>query len=230
MVPGLGIRCVDDRPWVTGAETCELVLALDVVGDPRARTVFADMQHLEDPFTLTIYREVRPGAGNGRIVYEVDVADAWEQVESKRLFRHLLGFWPPDNMRGVYVSGDSMEPGLEDGQLVLYEPVDHMMSGQRYVMLIEDPHTGDWPLYVKRVQLFAGGGIKIISDNRALGLEDEILIPDKDGHLIHQQTKLPVRIRVVGRVLWPTDQSADAVKLITRTIERMSAMGLQLSR
>ena len=27
--PGLGIRCVDTNPWVTGAETCELVMALD---------------------------------------------------------------------------------------------------------------------------------------------------------------------------------------------------------
>ena len=34
--PGLGIRCVDDRPWVTGAETCELVMALDAIGDSRA--------------------------------------------------------------------------------------------------------------------------------------------------------------------------------------------------
>ena len=33
VVPGLGIRCVDTNPWVTGAETCELVLALDAVGD-----------------------------------------------------------------------------------------------------------------------------------------------------------------------------------------------------
>jgi len=28
VVPGLGARCVADRPWVTGAETCELALAL----------------------------------------------------------------------------------------------------------------------------------------------------------------------------------------------------------
>ena len=25
VVPGLGVRCVSDEPWVTGAETCELV-------------------------------------------------------------------------------------------------------------------------------------------------------------------------------------------------------------
>jgi hypothetical protein len=47
VVPGLGIRCVSDQPWVTGAETCELVLALDSVGDAdRAAALFADMQHL----------------------------------------------------------------------------------------------------------------------------------------------------------------------------------------
>ncbi len=45
--PGLGIRCVETNPWVTGAETCELVLALDAVGDrERALKLFTDVQHL----------------------------------------------------------------------------------------------------------------------------------------------------------------------------------------
>jgi hypothetical protein len=49
VVPGLGIRCVSDQPWVTGAETCELALALDAVGDrDAALAVYADMQHLRD--------------------------------------------------------------------------------------------------------------------------------------------------------------------------------------
>lgn len=49
VVPGLGVRCVSTNPWVTGAETCELVLALDAIGDrERARQVFADMQHLRE--------------------------------------------------------------------------------------------------------------------------------------------------------------------------------------
>ena len=46
VMPGLGARCVDTNPWVTGAETCELVMALDSLDDPRALTLFADMQHL----------------------------------------------------------------------------------------------------------------------------------------------------------------------------------------
>jgi hypothetical protein len=49
VVGGLGIRCVDDRPWVTGAETCELVLALDAVGQrSAAHRQFAAMQHLRE--------------------------------------------------------------------------------------------------------------------------------------------------------------------------------------
>ncbi|MBO0776274.1 MAG: prenyltransferase [Actinobacteria bacterium] len=50
VVPGLGVRCVSDQPWVTGAESCELVLALDAIGDGgRARALFAEIQHLRDP-------------------------------------------------------------------------------------------------------------------------------------------------------------------------------------
>jgi MMP endo-(1,4)-3-O-methyl-alpha-D-mannosidase len=47
VVPGLGILCVDTNPWVTGAETCELVLALDALGDrDRAVRLLWDVQHL----------------------------------------------------------------------------------------------------------------------------------------------------------------------------------------
>ena len=47
VVSGLGIRCVDTNSWVTGAETCELALALDALGDrARAVALLADMQHL----------------------------------------------------------------------------------------------------------------------------------------------------------------------------------------
>jgi hypothetical protein len=50
VVPGLGVRCIRDEPWVTGAETCELVLALDAVGDrDRALAMFAEVQFLRDP-------------------------------------------------------------------------------------------------------------------------------------------------------------------------------------
>ncbi|MBM7365895.1 prenyltransferase [Gordonia hydrophobica] len=50
VVPGLGIRCVGHRPWVTGAETSELALALEALGDTdRAAGLVESIQHLRDP-------------------------------------------------------------------------------------------------------------------------------------------------------------------------------------
>ena len=47
VVDGCGVRCVADRPWVTGAETAELALALVALGhDDRAHRLLADVQHL----------------------------------------------------------------------------------------------------------------------------------------------------------------------------------------
>ena len=47
VVDGMGVRCVSDRPWVTAAETCELVLALDAIGEhQRAVQLLRDVQWL----------------------------------------------------------------------------------------------------------------------------------------------------------------------------------------
>lgn len=47
VVPGRGARCVSDRPWVTAAETAELVLSLDALGDrDRAVGLLRDVQFL----------------------------------------------------------------------------------------------------------------------------------------------------------------------------------------
>lgn len=46
VVDGLGAKCVLTNNWVTGAETCELVMALDNLDDrDRALAVFGDMLH-----------------------------------------------------------------------------------------------------------------------------------------------------------------------------------------
>ncbi|RLV49303.1 prenyltransferase [Nocardioides mangrovicus] len=47
VVPGLGVRCVDTNPWVTVAESAELVLTLDALGDRgRALELFASLRRL----------------------------------------------------------------------------------------------------------------------------------------------------------------------------------------
>jgi len=47
VVPGLGVRCVSDRPWVTGGESAELALALWAIGESdRAVEILRSIQHL----------------------------------------------------------------------------------------------------------------------------------------------------------------------------------------
>ena len=47
MVEGRGVRCVSDQPWVTAAETCELVMALDAIGETeKALELFGWVQFL----------------------------------------------------------------------------------------------------------------------------------------------------------------------------------------
>ncbi|MBW8484319.1 prenyltransferase [Actinomadura sp. PM05-2] len=47
VVDGLGCRCVSDQPWVTAAESCELVMALDANGRrDDALALFTTVQHL----------------------------------------------------------------------------------------------------------------------------------------------------------------------------------------
>jgi hypothetical protein len=47
VVDGRGVRCVSDQPWITAAETCELVMALDAFGlHERARELFSWVQFL----------------------------------------------------------------------------------------------------------------------------------------------------------------------------------------
>ena len=47
VVPGRGVRCVSDQPWVTAAETCEAVMAMYLCGlDRDARDLFDWVQYL----------------------------------------------------------------------------------------------------------------------------------------------------------------------------------------
>jgi len=49
VVPGRGVRCVADQPWITPAETCEAVMAMSVAGlDREARQLFEWVQYLRD--------------------------------------------------------------------------------------------------------------------------------------------------------------------------------------
>jgi hypothetical protein len=50
VVPGVGVRCVSDEAWVTAAETAELAITLDTIGDTACALDLLDqIQLLRDP-------------------------------------------------------------------------------------------------------------------------------------------------------------------------------------
>jgi hypothetical protein len=112
VVPGLGIKCVDTNPWVTGAETCELVMALDAVGErDRALRLFADMQHLRDTGGRYWTGFVYPDDVNWPAEHTTYTAAA------VILAADALGHGTPgsDIMRGASLAADFGEIGLECG-------------------------------------------------------------------------------------------------------------------
>jgi len=96
VVPGLGCRCVSDRPWVTAAESAELVIALDAAG-LRAEGVelFRWIQHLREPdgsyWTGTtfpageLWPPERPTWTSGAVVLAADAL--WGEGRTAALFR-----------------------------------------------------------------------------------------------------------------------------------------------
>lgn len=112
VVEGLGIRCVSKNTWATGAETCELVMSLDAIGDrERALSLFADMQHLRG----------EGGAYWTGYVWPDDVN--WPHEHSTYTAAAVILAWDAltgdtpgaDIMRGTTLAGDFAEIGLECG-------------------------------------------------------------------------------------------------------------------
>ena len=97
VVDGLGVRCVADRPWVTVAESCELVLALDAVGRRReALEVFSWLAPLRcaDGHYWTgvtfpeaeLYPVERPTWTSAAVLLAADAL--WGRSRTAGLFKH----------------------------------------------------------------------------------------------------------------------------------------------
>ena len=88
-----------------------------------------------------------------------------------------------DSLQGIRVSGDSMEPTLMDGDVVLVDRKDFVPSDGVYVLRIEDN------LFVKRLSRLPNIQIKVISD-----------IPSYSKYVIDLKNP-PTGFQVIGRVL-----------------------------
>jgi hypothetical protein len=99
-VPDWGVRCVSDRPWVTMAETSELVLTLVAIGDfDRAETVFnwlRDKKFDDGSYWMgvtfpdtVIWPEEKTSWTAAAVLLAYDALN--EMTPASRIFNH--GFW-----------------------------------------------------------------------------------------------------------------------------------------
>lgn len=178
---------------------------------------------LRDTVSLTLLTDVKASAG--RLNQGVVVYDEGQRISVKvpRLFlRQLLGFDPPVELGIMRADGDSMRPVFEDGDMLLYVPRRDLDGDGNYIVLV----GGE--VYAKRCQRIPGGGVKVISANKADGYQDWHLLPnpdaDEDMPLLNQLTNRPVSFVVAGKIVWPQRDTGrvhvERVAEIIRTILR----------
>lgn len=133
--------------------------------------------------TVPLYDDIRAAAGAGAHNGQVELADDAMMFKDDWI-RLELGA-RPENLCLIRVSGDSMEPTLRAGDVILIDRSAGRPDREGiYVLRLEDA------LLVKRLQLVPGGTIKVTSDNAAF-----------EPWTI-QRSSPPTDLAIVGRVIW----------------------------
>lgn len=126
---------------------------------PRQIAEYEALDQLGDSdFVLIKSMDVKLSAGRGKTAWHVEDSTPLPFVGA---FIRSLGS-APRNLRAVRVDGDSMEPLLFDGDLVLIDTSDTRVRDGGVFAIRTD---GD--LKVKRLFQVPGGGLIISSDNKA---------------------------------------------------------------
>lgn len=133
-----------------------------------------------DEYALVPLYDVEVSAGHGAVVDQ-------ENSLSRLAFRHdwlaEMGLYP-DKVVTVLAAGDSMEPTLHDGDVLLVDTAQRQVVKDAIYIIRQQGL-----LYVKRLQRLYDGAIRISSDNKAYAVE---VVPKKDlGYL-----------EIIGRVVW----------------------------
>ena len=133
--------------------------------------------------------DVRAAAGHGAIVDSEQVVDS---LCFKKEWIHNELHANPNDLYLIYVSGESIEPTLRPGDVILVDRRDTTVRRDGIYVL-----TMDNTLLVKRLQSLPGGKVRVMSDNPAYapfdmdkGLLDAEFQDDAEG------------AGVIGRVVW----------------------------
>ena len=133
--------------------------------------------------TVPLYNGVHAAAGTGHFI-EREVADD-ALIFKEDWIRFELGVRPQD-LCLIRVAGDSMEPTLRSGDVILVDRLATQPDREGiYIMRMNEM------LLVKRVQALPGGVVRVASDNAAFAAFEVKLTEIEGGELT-----------IVGRVVW----------------------------
>lgn len=149
-------------------------------GARRAMQQIEQDRALKDRVLVPYYPEVEASAGPGAIatdhVQEVTLAFRQDWVRKRGLSSRGL--------QAIHVRGDSMEPTLRSGDLIVFDTESTRHSDGLFVL------NFDGELLVKRLQRLSQTRLVIASDNPLAG-SSEIDLRDETQHP-----------RIIGRVVW----------------------------
>lgn len=113
----------------------------------------------DDPDLVRVpFLEVRASAGAGRASLPAETVASEHFLFSRAWLRSLSV--APEKAELLRAQGDSMDPTLQDGDLMLVDRgFGEVVHGKIYALVV------DGLVLVKRVNLLAGGGMILISDN-----------------------------------------------------------------
>ncbi len=114
------------------------------------------------------FRDIYASAGGGAENYE---EDSEFLTLDEEIVNHLGGKQAIKNMHALNVLGDSMEPTLNDGDIVFMDKASTNLN-RNGVYIVTTP-VG---LFIKRLQLRANGMVALVSDNEAYS--DELVNAD----------------------------------------------------
>lgn len=139
------------------------------------------VQQASDFVEVPLY-DVRAAAGFGAFIHDESVVEAL--AFRRDWIARQFGSSPRD-LRLIYVMGDSMEPVLSDGDVVLIDRMQREPREGLYVLRFDDS------LVIKKLQRLPGAMIKIFSENAAY---EPVTMPAAaltgDG------------VELIGRVMW----------------------------
>ncbi|WP_054309986.1 S24 family peptidase [Mesorhizobium sp. 1M-11] len=167
------------------AEATGIPVAWFVGGETADRSLPAP--HWANGITVPRY-DIRASAGAGALVVSENI-DEYFAVGRDWLRRNLPPWAPPNAVVGMLEGmGDSMEPTIMDGDLIMVvQDVEWRVveRGGIFVFSLDVDR-----LLLKRLQVLNNGDLKIISDNKAY---EPDLVPFDD---------IPNRVRVHGQVFF----------------------------